>query len=190
MPSKTDLYINFIRWGPLQTGGLLFRRDALLDVSGWNEKQLVCQEHELMLRLILANKNIQLVNHALSVYRRPGGATISTRDKKFTIQQRMRITDELETYLMMSGLLTESRKYAINLSRFECARDIYALDSTASILLVDKIVKADPVFRPAGTAAPWCYRLLYELFGFQITQKIALALSVIKKRCLNYVKAF
>ena len=59
IPPTNDPWELLVSWGFPQTGGLLWKRDALLDVAGWNEQQTVCQENELFMRLIMAGKTFE-----------------------------------------------------------------------------------------------------------------------------------
>lgn len=173
MLDKEDFYINFTRWGPLQTSGMLWKKSSILDVGGWKLDQVVCQEHELMLRLILSGKKFCLYNKENSVYRQWNESTVSRKNKKLTIEQRMKITERLEHYLVQHGLLDKKRLYAINLSRFESARNIYQEDRDFALQLIKKIKKSHSNFRPHGPAAPHAYRLIFLLFGLDIAEKIA-----------------
>ena len=53
-----DRFANYIRWGQFSTIALLWRKSAIQEVGGWNQNQPVCQEHELLLRLIRSGKGI------------------------------------------------------------------------------------------------------------------------------------
>src|SRR5690606_14936859 len=64
-----DLWQLLIRWQLPQTSGVLWRRSALLDLGGWSESQSVCQEHELYLRALTADKQFVRTPATGAVYR-------------------------------------------------------------------------------------------------------------------------
>ena len=173
MPDKGDFYINFIRWGSLQTSGMLWKKNALLDIGGWKDEQMVCQEHELMLRLIKGNKIFRLYNNANSIYVIYSELSTSRKSKLNTVRERMKITDELESFLGKNNLLNKKLQDEINFSRFKCARNIYSEDQKFANNLIKEIGESDNNFKPRGNAAPLKYRVVYHLFGFNFAEKIA-----------------
>ena len=74
-----DLLVNYIGWGRFSTTACLWKKAAIQEVGGWNQNQPVCQEHELILRLILAGKEFELLSEPLSVYRKANDGSISRR---------------------------------------------------------------------------------------------------------------
>ena len=64
-----DPWILLARWWLPQTGGPLWRRQALIDVGGWKPDQPCCQEHELYLRLLQARAEFCYFEECHAVYR-------------------------------------------------------------------------------------------------------------------------
>lgn len=180
MPSKNDFYINFIRWGPLQTNGFLFRKDILLEVGGWNENQTVCQEHELLLRLIRQGASFYLHDTPSSVYRRHYRSSISTSNTLATIKARMSITDQLEEYLTCRNMIDVNKRSALDLSRIECARSAYQQDPIYAKSLADR-TKLSLSFDLMEPAAPFMYRVALRMLGFMLAERIALILRYASK---------
>jgi len=170
---NTDFITNFISWGILQTSGLLWKKDTLINIGRWKIDQNVCQEHELILRYIMAKKKFVLCNKANSVYRIHNGISISRINKKATIHERMKIIDQLEFFLRASCLLNKENQSAINASRFGCARDVYSIDKELANELISKIKSSDKDFIPYGVTAPLLYRFFYMNFGFNFAEYIA-----------------
>ena len=180
LPDKYDFIANFIAWGPLQTGGALWKKSSLLEVGGWKEDQKVCQEHELMLRMIQAGKSFVLHDESLAVYRYTENASVSRKDKSVTVRERMRITDALEEDLIQKNKMTTARRKRFNQARFESARNVYEKDKAFALSLINKIKKSDHGFVPQGPAAPALYRWAYRLLGFKGAQRMARASRVIR----------
>ena len=64
-----DVFTQWIRWHIPQTGGCLWRRDALVRAGGWKEGQPCCQEHELYHRALMAGLRFRFTPTPGAVYR-------------------------------------------------------------------------------------------------------------------------
>lgn len=168
-----DPWILLARWYLPQTNSPLWRKQAIIDVGGWKVDQPCCQEHELYLRLLIANKAFAYYSEAMSVYRQWSETTICKRDKTETYRQRLEITDRLELHLTSTSTITPTRQAAINQARFECARIIWLSDPTWAEHIIAQIHSRDKDFVPMGDAAPPIYRFVYQKLGFFWAENIA-----------------
>jgi len=167
-----DLYANYIRWVPFSSIAPLWRKSAILEVGGWNPNQPVCQEHELLLRLIMAGKRFELSCEPLSVYRKVD-SSISRRWPLSHYTRKAALTDQLEAYLVASGKLKGKHRLALAQARFEDARTAYAYDKEFAENLIRKIYETQDGFYPSGDRAPFLYRVAFKTFGFRISESIA-----------------
>lgn len=168
-----DLLANYIRWGRFSTTACLWKKEAISEVGGWNENQPVCQEHELILRLILAGKKFALLNEYLSVYRRANDGSISLRSPIRTLTHQMTLLNRLERFLIDTGRLQDNHRRALEQTRFRAARTSYAHDREFADGLIRRIYQTNNAFVPRGDAAPLAYRLVFKVFGFRRTESIA-----------------
>ncbi|WP_421656718.1 glycosyltransferase [Leptothermofonsia sp. ETS-13] len=175
IPQPHDPWILLARWYLPQTGSPLWRKQAIVDVGGWNVDQPCCQEHELYLRLLKAQKQFEYFSNPGSVYRQWSESTVCKRDKSETYRQRLAILDRAEQHLQEINKLTHPRQNAINQARFECARIIWLSNPTWADQIITKIHATEKNFVPGGHAAPANYRLTYRLFGFGVAEAIAKA---------------
>jgi glycosyltransferase involved in cell wall biosynthesis len=173
IPQPHDPWTLLARWYLPQTGSALWHKQAIVDVGSWKLDQPCCQEHELYLRLLIADKRFQYCEYAGSVYRQWSESTVCKRDKSETQRRRLDITDRLEQHLAASNGLTQARKDAINQSRFDCARTIWLSQPQWAQQIIQQIHLSDRTFTPRGQSAPHSYRLLYQLFGFSVAETIA-----------------
>jgi glycosyltransferase involved in cell wall biosynthesis len=164
---KTDFVANFLAWN-FTTGSLLFRRGALESAGRWNESQVCCQDAELLLRLILQKSRFGLVEGYDMIYRQHGNDTVSKRDPERTIQERMKLTDQLEKHLVDSKQLSDKQKAALARARFESARSLYVWDPRGSRKLMTRAWAEGPVPpTPAGSAS---YRWTLKWFGLDAAE--------------------
>ena len=173
IPQPHDPWVLLARWYLPQTGSPLWRKQAIIDVGGWKINQPCCQEHELYLRLLKAQKRFAYFDDASSVYRQWSESTVCKKNKAETYRRRLKIVDRLEQHLERNQQLTKLRQNAINHARFECARLIWLEDTHWANNIIKKITNKEKLFLPQGNYAPASYRLFYKYLGFEIAEKIA-----------------
>lgn len=181
IPEPRDPWVLLASWLLPQTGAPLWRKSALLDVGGWNERQTICQEHELYLRLLQANKCFRFNEASGAVYRLWSEDTVSRRDKWSTYAERVRIVDLAEQHLRSTRGLTRGRRDAINQTRFICARIVWGLNREWSRSVIESVFASAPDFSPAAQCAPLPYRVLFRYFGFEIAERVAARMRALRR---------
>jgi glycosyltransferase involved in cell wall biosynthesis len=177
-----DLFANYIRWGQFSTIALLWRKSAIQDVGGWNQNQPVCQEHELLLRLIVAGKEFEQLQEPLSVYRKAGDSSISRRSPMKTLTHQMALLNKFEDFLVTSGKLQDKYRRALAQARFQAARTAYTHERGFAEDLIRQIYRTNNSFYPRGDAAPLLYRAAFEIFGFNMAENIAATVRKFRSR--------
>jgi glycosyltransferase involved in cell wall biosynthesis len=174
-PRQRDPWIMLALWQLPQTGGSLWRRSALVRVEGWRIGQPCCQEHELYLRLLMANTPIVFFDECLAVHRIwDSGQRLTMRLHDEIGRQRLLILDRMENFLSNKSILTFERRQAINDARHHVARTMWAKNPTAALDVVRRIDESDPSFSPSeGPVSPPAYRLIYRMLGFVRSQRLA-----------------
>jgi glycosyltransferase involved in cell wall biosynthesis len=168
-----DPYLNFIRWLPFDTTSLLWKRAAVVQVGMWREDQPCCQEHELILRLLMGGARFALLNEPLAVYRDHRQDRISKRDVMRTAKVRMALTDQVERHLQNSALLTDAHRRALAASRAEVGRLAYRTDRDYALQMFRSAVSRGVRWLPPSTACPFSYRLAAFAFGFRAAERLA-----------------
>jgi glycosyltransferase involved in cell wall biosynthesis len=163
IPEPHDNWVLLARWQLPQTGAPLWRKQAIVDVGGWKDDQPCCQEHELYLRLLMAEK--RFAYHPTE--------TVCKQDLPEVHRRRLEIEQRLEDYLRRNNQLTSGRLRAINQSRFEVARIAWQYNRVLAQEIVKQVQHTDPNFTPKGAAAPTHYKLAFHLLGFHTTEKLA-----------------
>ena len=167
-----DIFTQWIRWQIPQTGGCLWRREALVRVGGWKEGQPCCQEHELYLRALMAGLRFVFAPTPGAVYRIWSEETLCRKDPLLVIRVRTALMDALLAHLAEKNLFTETHRREIGRACFEMART-FAQHDLAGAAAYHRERKAAGLIRLAGPAAPLSYRILYSLLGFTTAEKIA-----------------
>src|SRR5262249_16897785 len=132
------------------------------------------QEHDLYLRLLIANKQFAYCNHAGAIYRQWSDQTVSKRNITEVHQRRLDIEQRAEDFLRTADELTDERLNAINQARFEIARSAWHYDLGLASKIMAQVQESEPGFAPkAGPAAPARYRLALRILGFRTAQSLA-----------------
>lgn len=174
IPEPHDLWVLLARWYLPQTGALLWRKQAILDVGGWKADQPCCQEHELYLRMLMAGKSFAYCEHSGAIYRQWGNHTVCKRDVPEVHRRRLEIEQRAEEFLKANGGLTSDRLRAINMTRFEMARSAWKFSETLALDIMALVRSTDPDFEPSNSpAAPRRYRMALRLLGFGPTERLA-----------------
>ena len=173
IPEPHDPWVLLARWYLPQTGAPLWRKQALEDAGRWKPNQPCCQEHELYLRLLMANKRFAYCDRNGAVYRQWGEHTVCKKDKPEVHRRRLEIEQRAEDWLRDHRELTPARLWAINQARFETARMVWLYDPVSATEIMKTVKRSEPGFRPGGKAAPESYRAVYRLLGFRGAQRVA-----------------
>lgn len=167
-----DIFTQWIRWHIPQTGGCLWRRDALVRAGGWKEGQPCCQEHELYLRALMAGLRFRFTPTPGAVYRIWSEETLCRKDPLLVIRIRTGLFDVLLAHLKSQGLLTDLHRREFGRSCFEMSRTFakHDLAGAASYLAGQK---SKGLIHLGGPAAPLSYRIFYSLLGFIAAERVA-----------------
>ena len=169
---EADIFTQWIRWHIPQTGGCLWRREALLRVGGWREGQPCCQEHELYLRALMAGLRFVFTPTPGAVYRIWSEETLCRKDPLLVIRIRTGLFDTLLGHLSQNNRLTDTHRREFGRACFAMSRT-FAQHDLAGATAYHAERKARGLIHPAGPAAPLGYRIIHMLFGFTAAEKIA-----------------
>jgi glycosyltransferase involved in cell wall biosynthesis len=168
----SDIFTQWIRWHIPQTGGALWRREALSRIGGWKEGQPCCQEHELYLRALLAGLKFAYAPTAGAVYRIWSEDTLCRKDPLLVARVRTELMDRLRTWLEDAGRFTVGHRRELGRQCFEMART-WARHDPAGAAAYHAERKAKGLIVPTGPAAPWKYRIAYRVLGFGAAERLA-----------------
>jgi glycosyltransferase involved in cell wall biosynthesis len=169
-----DPWASLVTWDLPQTGSPLWRKGAIMDVGGWKEDQPVCQEHELYLRLLKADKNFVYADSGGAVYRQWSEETVCRRDQPKTYRHRLAIMRRAEEFLIDQDMMTPVRRRVLNQAYLECSRMIWLFDrdwAQSIIAHVEEMIEGR--FQPSDDQVPRTYQWLYRLFGFNTAERVA-----------------
>ncbi|MEO6753389.1 MAG: glycosyltransferase [Chthoniobacteraceae bacterium] len=167
-----DIFTQWIRWHIPQTGGCLWRREALVRAGGWKEGQPCCQEHELYLRALMTGLRFAFTPTPGAVYRIWSEETLCRKDPLLVIRVRTGLFDTLLAHLTEKGILTGMHRRELGRACFEMSRT-FAKHDLPDAAAYHAGQKAKGLIHPAGPAAPHSYRVIYSLLGFTAAERVA-----------------
>ena len=169
---NASLHEQWIRWQVAQTGSVLWRREALVSIGGWNEDYPCCQDNEVTLRAIQNGLKFHYCPDAGAVYRIWSEDTVCRKDPGRVIQYKTQLIEQMMDWLSTQNTLTKEIEAAAGQAFFEMARTLAKYDLAAA-----ETYKAERLtagwYLPAGAAAPWHYRLAHSIGGFSFAEKLA-----------------
>ncbi len=169
---SSDLVTRWLTWQLPQTGGTLWRAEALRRIGGWNESVPCCQDNELYLRALQSGLHWTFCPSPGAVYRIWSEATVSRRDPVRVIRMRSDLTENMLDWLKRRDRLTPAHEAAAGQAFFELARTWARHDLAAATAYFEKHRRLGQV-RIAGPAAPLSYRLAYRCLGFRRAELLA-----------------
>lgn len=177
-----DPWVLLALWELPQTGCVLWKKEAILDVGGWKNDQPCCQEHELYLRLLMAGKRFQYNPYCGAIYRQWSEQTVCRRDPIETRTRRLEILCRAEQFLRDQDEITPRHLRAINQARLETARSSWLDHREFSLATIKKIQASDNDFFPMQrSATPYTYRLVYRWLGFEYAERFASKIRFLKQ---------
>ena len=172
LDSRLDLYSLWIAWQLPQTGGCLWRKSALESLDGWNEEMPCCQEHEVYLRAIKAEKHFCPTPTPNAVYRIWSEATLCRRDPRQVIRIRTGLIDDLRAWMESRQLWKSEHNETAARACFEMART-WAKYDLAEADGYHRARKERNLIQLDGPAAPLAYKVGYWTLGFVGAEKLA-----------------
>lgn len=162
----------WIRWQLAQTGTVLWRREALLSIGGWNEDYPCCQDNEVTLRAIQNGLKFHYCPDAGAVYRIWSEDTVCRKDPGRVVKYKTQLIEQMMEWLVSQNKLTKAVEAAAGQAFFEMARTLAKYDlATAEKYKTERISAG--WYLPSGAAAPWHYRLAHSIGGFSFAEKLA-----------------
>ncbi len=131
-PKYQDPWANLITTGLGTTSANLWRRQAVLDMGGWNERQSASQEYELMFRLMRRNPIVLLSHEPLTEKYQVDGSIQSVGQtgerRRSAILSYILLRRSIAEYLDSQGMLGEHlRRLYREVLHFKL-RDLSVLD--------------------------------------------------------------
>lgn len=175
LDTSFDIYCQWIAWELPQTGGCLWRKEALEKIGGWNDAQPCCQEHELYLRALKAGLRFCYAPTPNAIYRIWSEGTLCRRDKKLVMKIKTGLIDDIRAWMELQGLWNETSRTVAGRACFEMSRSM-AQGDLEQADVYHQARRELGLISLSGPAAPFSYRVIYKLGGFKFAERMAKAM--------------
>lgn len=160
-------------WKFPNTSAFCFKRNAVLDVGGWNENIRNCTDYDLYFRLLLKQYKFKAAPGAWSTYRQWSSTQAVNEDPLRKMTTRLQLMFDAAAQLKARGEMTPPRRSAFFDAALGVIRTIYSLDPALAIKGHQDLLSECPECRPSKDLFPTRYRLFYETVGFSSAERIA-----------------
>jgi glycosyltransferase involved in cell wall biosynthesis len=183
-------YNGFQRWW-LNGGAVLYRRQVVNQVGGWDETLRAAQDMDFITSVALSGAKIGYQPGCYFVHRKYGAVTVSSSNLGRWLESYCISLNKSEVALARTGRLTQEYRTALAVGYFEIARVYYSCDERALFAiyakalnnLINKIVDLCPNFNATGETH--VFMLLQRLFGF----RFAMSLLLLLRSAIRFVKS-
>ncbi|PCJ83005.1 MAG: glycosyl transferase family 2 [Flavobacteriales bacterium] len=153
------------------TSANLWRKNAVKDIGGWNEKLESSQEYDLMFRIMKnGGKVIYDDNPKTYIKNRKTSISNTNLDKNWT--QYIILRREIYQHLSQTGKLNRNLKEIALQEMFNAIRMLYKYDKMQAISLYDKLLRGEKFSPKAIGATTKQYLYLYSILGFPKADKV------------------
>jgi glycosyltransferase involved in cell wall biosynthesis len=173
-------------------GAVLYRRQMVNRVGGWDETLRAAQDTDFLTSVALSGADIRYQPGSRFVYRKYGAVTVSTSSLSRWLENMCISLKKSQIALASTDRLTEEYKSALAAGYFEVARACYSFDARASFAifakklddLINEILGLYPHFE--ATDESRVFAALQHLFGFRFTMhllfRVRAAINVIRSK--------
>jgi glycosyltransferase involved in cell wall biosynthesis len=167
--SPEDIWAGLLGGHLGSTSSWLWKRQALLEVNGWNESFYKNQEYELLFRLMKAGSHIACCPDHLTIVRerRQGSITKATRHRPWA---GITLRRNIWNYLLQEGMATPERFETFRKFIFKSIRALYQVNPDEARALHHQYF-AEPAYQPVIPHIPM-YGRMYKWLGFENTEKL------------------
>jgi glycosyltransferase involved in cell wall biosynthesis len=173
-PSVIDWYALWISWTMPQTGGALWKAEALRKIGGWDETFRCNQEYELYFRAFRSDLRFVEAGEPYSTYRIWSASTVCRADHRAVIDLMTSLIDDFLGWLKEKNRLTPRYQQLAAQQFFRQARQLAVQDiDYASQYYKER--KREGLISTASDVAPWKYKIALRCFGFALAERLARA---------------
>ena len=179
------------RWW-VAPGAILYRRQVVIQVGGWDETLRAAQDRDFFTSVALSGAKIHYQAGCYFIYRKYGEVTVSSSNLCRSVENHCISLKKSEIALARIGRLTEEYRAALAVGYFEIARaTCYTIDARPSYAnyakmldgLINKILDLYPHFNAADETR--IFIALQQLLGFKFVTHLFLPVRSV----IHYVKS-
>ena len=168
-PNKSPI-IHWLNWQLAHTGAVLWRKESLRKIGGWNESYPCCQDNEVCMRAIQAGLKFRHSCDVGSLYRIWSTTSVCQRDLKQLVAVKTKLLDEMIAWLKTTGDINSEHLRLAGKACFALARQLAVEHRCAAIEYAGERIKKG-LFDSSG--APLTFRLARRILGYRFAETLA-----------------
>jgi glycosyltransferase involved in cell wall biosynthesis len=192
---QQDILASLLSGWWVAPGAILYRRQVVNQVGGWDETLRAAQDRDFFTSVALSDAKIRYQTGCYFIYRKYGAVTVSSSNRSRWVENHCISLKKSEVALAHTGRLTEKYRAALAAGYFDIARAPYTFDARASFAiyaktldgLINKILDLCPHFNAADETR--VFIALQWLLGFKFAMHLLLrvrsAIHVVKSKLRN-----
>src|ERR1700722_2179819 len=192
---QQNLLASLLSFGLVNGGAVLYRRQVVNRVGGWDETLRAFQDMDFLTSVALSGAKIRYQPGCYFIYRKYSPVTVSTSNFSRWSESACISLKKSEDALARTGGLTEEYRAALAVGYFKIAQACYWFDGQASFAVYEKtinnilgkILDLRPHFNAAGETR--IFELLQRLFGFGFAMlflfRVRSAIHLMKSKLKN-----
>ena len=131
-------------WHFPNTSAFCFKRTAVLDAGGWNERVKNCTDYDLYFRFLLRGYKFKAAPDAWSTYRQWSSTQAVNEDPLRKMSTRLQLMFDAAAELKAAGELTLNRQRAFFDASLGVLRTIYPLDPGYAVQQHERLLSECP----------------------------------------------
>jgi glycosyltransferase involved in cell wall biosynthesis len=187
---QQDILASLLSGWWVAPAALLFRRQVVEQVGGWDETLRASQDRDFITSVALSGAKIRYQSGCYSIYRVNHAATLSTSNLSRRVKNHCACLKKSEAALAQTRRLSQEYKIALAIGYFNTARDCYWVDARGSYAiyadtlgdLMNKISDLCLHFTPPDET--FVFRSIQRLLGLEFAMhllfRVRAAINVVK----------
>jgi glycosyltransferase involved in cell wall biosynthesis len=192
---QQDILASLLSFWWVNGGAVLYRRQVVNQVGGWDETLRAVQDTDFLTSVALSGAKIRYQPGCYFIYRKYGPVTVSTSNLSRWVESYCTSLSKSEVALARTGRFTRVYRAALAVGHFKIAQNCYWFDARASFAvyekslnnIINKIIDLCPDFDAAGETR--VFQLVQCLFGFGFAMhllfRVRSAIRLVKSKLKN-----
>jgi glycosyltransferase involved in cell wall biosynthesis len=168
--SEQSPVMHWMCWQLAHTGAVIWRKQSLKKIGGWNETFPCCQDNEVCMRGIQRGLKFKLSNDVGSLYRNWSATSVSKKDLKQLVAVKTKLLDEMIDWLRSTGELNAEHLRLAGKACFALARQLAIEHRSAAFTYAEERMQKG-LFDVS--MAPLSFRLVSIFLGYRLTETLA-----------------
>ncbi|HJW31549.1 MAG TPA: glycosyltransferase family A protein [Saprospiraceae bacterium] len=165
-----DLWSGLLNSGLGSTSSMLFRKQALLEVGGWNQDYQSHQEYEVLFRLMKTGKKVLAIDQTETVVRARSSGSITKSTIPIRAIEGVKLRESMWHFLEASGMTSPARYDAFRQYVFQNLRGLFKINAGQAMEKYKEYFNKKE-FEPAQIPFTG-YHFFYKTFGFALTEHV------------------